>query len=423
MPFELVKYKKSGHISFSGSEWQLNDTLHYRKDKTFFSRTILTQKDISRVNYTDSTVLDTIDYKNYCTFILSTARYSPYYLLQFLDVNSDWVQLKEGQNEIVVANFGEYQVSAYILSGSTKVDSIKIRYHDDLWGDTESVFQYDYTSSNNALSPVSVLLSKYNGAWTDTITITRSRVEELLASDTQDYPKTFIAHKAPALPELSWSTYSDGIHLLELKHTDDRVLVAEFDSFVLVAEAPLNSENGHLIIDEVNKRIGKPIRFFVYGHFHPHYLGGVRAFVNEGAKIICSDPSKEYARRIIEQEHSIKPDSLYYSEKPLKQIVLSDSFVVSDGEMKMVIYFIGEESAHTCDYLIYYFPHQKLLFEDDLVWIKVGQNTAKAGARQKGLYQAIQNRGLDVETIIQSWPVKNHSVKTIINIAELESTL
>ena len=89
----------------------------------------------------------------------------------------------------------------------------------------------------------------------------------------------------------------------------------------------------------------------------------------------------------------------------------------------MKIYFIGEKSAHTKDFLIYYFPNEKLLFQDDLCWISSDGVIKKAGLRQIGLYNSIKELGLDVETIIQSWPVNNHNVKTKILFNELEKSI
>ncbi len=214
------------------------------------------------------------------------------------------------------------------------------------------------------------------------------------------------------------------MHVIELKHTNDRVLVVEFSDFLLVAEAPLNSENGELIIAESQKIApDKPIKYFVFGHYHPHYLGGVRPFVHRGAKIICSDITKEYVTYIANAPHTLNPDSLQVEPKPLVAEVLKDSLLISDGEFEMMVYFIGEKSAHTKGYLIYYFPSLNLLFQDDLVWIKKEGEPQKARKRQAGLYKAILELNLDVETIIQSWPVNNQGVKTVIPFNELKATV
>ena len=89
----------------------------------------------------------------------------------------------------------------------------------------------------------------------------------------------------------------------------------------------------------------------------------------------------------------------------------------------MKIYFIGKHSEHTIDYLIYYFPSEKVVFQDDLAWIANDGPIKKARSRQAGLYNAIKNLKLDVKTILQSWPVADYGVKTIIPFDDLEKSM
>jgi hypothetical protein len=161
----------------------------------------------------------------------------------------------------------------------------------------------------------------------------------------------------------------------------------------------------------------------VFGHYHPHYLGGIRPFVHKGAIIICSDINIEYVKYIVNAPHTLKPDSLQKEPRPLQVEHIKDSLTISDGNFEMKIYFIGEKSKHTKDYLIYYFPVEKLLFQDDLVWIAKEGEIKKAGERQAGLYNAIIELNLEIETIIQSWPVADYGVKTIIPFKDLESSM
>ena len=64
-----------------------------------------------------------------------------------------------------------------------------------------------------------------------------------------------------------------------------------------------------------------------------------------------------------------------------------------------------------------------MLFQDDLVWISKEGEIKKASARQAGLYNAIKDLGIKVETIIQSWPVSDYGVKTIIPFKDLEKSM
>jgi hypothetical protein len=102
---------------------------------------------------------------------------------------------------------------------------------------------------------------------------------------------------------------------------------------------------------------------------------------------------------------------------------IKDSLKITDGKFEMKIYFIGKKSEHTNDYLIYYFPSEKLLFQDDLVWIAKEGEIEKAGGRQAGLYNAVKELGLDIKIIIQSWPVADYGVKTVIPFADLEKSM
>ena len=142
-----------------------------------------------------------------------------------------------------------------------------------------------------------------------------------------------------------------------------------------------------------------------------------------GAKIIALKQNEEYVSYIVNASHTLSPDSLQIEPKPLVFETIKDSLTISDSSTEMKIYFIGEKSKHTNDYLVYYFPKEKLLFQDDLVWISKEGEIKKASARQAGLYNAIKDLGIKVETIIQSWPVSDYGVKTIIPFKDLEKSM
>jgi len=87
-----------------------------------------------------------------------------------------------------------------------------------------------------------------------------------------------------------------------------------------------------------------------------------------------------------------------------------------------VIYHIGEQSGHTKDYMVYYFPQQKILYEGDLVWIEKKGPVKKAGPTQRGLYDAITALGIDVELVLQSWGTGFAEYKTDIPFEELKQS-
>jgi glyoxylase-like metal-dependent hydrolase (beta-lactamase superfamily II) len=225
-------------------------------------------------------------------------------------------------------------------------------------------------------------------------------------------------------PDISIEKYSDNIHFVLLKHTDGRAMIVEFADFLVVTEAPLNSENGELIIQEARKIApGKPIKYFLFSHFHPDYTGGMRSFVHAGATVLCCSTDVPYVTYLAAAPHSLQPDNLEREPVALKTEEINDTKVITDGKYTMNIYFMGDKSEHTNDYLLYYFPKEKMLFEGDLAFISKEGPPQKASKRQAGLYNAIKEIGIDVQTVSQSWPAENYGVKWQFPFAELEQSV
>lgn len=358
--------------------------------------------------------------------IFKNARYSPINLLDFFFKNKIEISSESDEKYAVFqTEINQNKIKLFILKSNCLVEKTTILSDDELFGDVLTTITYsEYAKIGDIYHPRIVIIEKINGKVMDTVslsTLTTVNEKPTIISKPQNYkltdPKT-------VQPEIKTEKYTDNIYLTELKHTDDRVMMVEFENFFLVAEAPLNSENGELIIKEAHKiSPDKPIKYFVFGHYHPHYLGGVRPFIHKGAKIICSDINKDYVKYIAEARHTIKPDSLELQPRSFQVEMIKDSLTISESKLEMKIYLIGDKSKHTNDYLIYYFPKEKILFQDDLVWIKRDGTISKASPRQAGLYNAIMELNLEVKTIIQSWPVQDYGVKTIIPFEDLELSI
>ncbi|MGH7681087.1 MAG: hypothetical protein ACRENN_03770, partial [Candidatus Eiseniibacteriota bacterium] len=65
----------------------------------------------------------------------------------------------------------------------------------------------------------------------------------------------------------------------------------------------------------------------------------------------------------------------------------------------------GPRSQHTDEFVLFYFPRAKLLFESEQGWVTV-DGTLKATRRAQALLPWIAEQKLDVERIIQSWPMR-----------------
>ncbi len=425
-PWEQTNYTGKGTVWISTDSFYKSDTLlKVARNKTYYSKTQFSKTDLLFLDYGDKDLF-AVTQNMFLDHNFKTARYSPVTLINYF-FQQKVSAGKENNNDFAVykTTINKSIVKLYIRKSDNLLDKVTVLSADELFGDVLSTFTYsDYSAANNFSYPKTIQIEKINGKVKDEVKIsTASLTNEIprLLDRPADYK---IKEETETKPEIKVEKYSNNIYFIELKHTDDRVMVVEFSNFLLVAEAPLNSKNGELIISEAKKIAPKkPIKYFVFGHYHPHYLGGMRPFIHKRATILCSKSDEEYVKYLANAPHGLDPDSLQLQFEPLQTKEIKDSLTITEGEFEMKIYFIGKKSEHTNDYLIYYFPTEKLLFEDDLVWIAKEGTIKKASGRQAGLYNAVKELHVDIKTIVQSWPVSDHGVKTIIPFEDLEKSM
>jgi glyoxylase-like metal-dependent hydrolase (beta-lactamase superfamily II) len=424
--WQTTQYLSNGIIWANANHYLKKDSIIFGGN-TYSSKTKLNSTSLLFVDYGEEELLEVTE-SLYHDHVLKTIRYSPIYIINYFLTHNVSYSASESDTLFAVykTKINKDYVKIYIRKADDLLDKITVLSFDELYGDVISTFNYsDYSKINVLYYPSSIHIEKVNGKVSDQVKIlSGSRIIKEVPSlfDTND--DISINEDVEIIPETRLEKYTDNIYFFELNHTDDRVMIVEFNEFLLVAEAPLNSKNGELIISKA-KEISpdKEIKYFVFGHHHPHYLGGMRPFIHKGATIISPKENIEYITYLANAPHTLSPDSLQMQPKPLQVQVINDSLTISDGKFEMKIYFIGENSAHTNDYLIYYFPKEKLLFQDDLVWMEKEGEIKKAGERQAGLYSTILDLGLHIDTIIQSWPVKDYGVKTVIPFSDLERSM
>lgn len=425
-PWQQTNYAGKGIVWVNADNFLKNDTLvNFARNRAYYSKTQLSKSELLFLDYGDKDLFE-VTQSMLLDQPFKTARYSPVRLVDYF-YQQKAVLDKESSNEFAVYRLtvNKAIVKLFVSKDNNLLSKATTLHYDELFGDVLSTFTYsNYSNIEKLFYPRNIDVAKINDKIKDEVTLSIGKivneVPRLLVKPNNYKSK----EDQQPTPEIKTEKYSANIHFIELKHTDDKVMVVEFSDFLLVAEAPINSKNGELIIAEANKIApNKPIKYFVFGHYHPHYLGGIRPFISRGAKIIASKADQEYVNYIASAPHSLNPDNLHLQPKPVLFEEIKDSLTITDTKFEMKIYFIGKKSEHTNDYLIYYFPSEKLLFQDDLVWISKEGEIKKASGRQAGLYNAVKELGLDIKTIIQSWPVADYGVKTVIPFSDLEKSI
>jgi glyoxylase-like metal-dependent hydrolase (beta-lactamase superfamily II) len=424
-PWQLMNYEGRGEVWLSAESFRKADTLVIGKRK-YHSQMHLEKDHLLVLDYGDKDMLP-ITRTVFNDYLMKSARYSPVPLISYF-IREEVPADKTPQLEFAVykKQIGKAVVTLYIDRASFLADKITVLEDDPLRGDVLTVYKYsDFAVVAKATYPRLIQVEKMNGRIKDTVSIEIAA----LASDPPvllEKPAGYVIKQDESKKDsvAKITRYSDHIHFIDLMPAGARTLVVEFDDFLLVEGAPQNSTNGELIIAEVRKITpGKPIKYFLFGHHHPDYLGGMRAFIHKGATVLAVPENKDYLSFLATAPHTLGPDSLQMQPRPLKMEEVKDSVIITDGKYRMNIYHIGNKSGHTSDYLVYYFPDEKMLFEDDLVWINEEGGPQKAGPRLSGLYDALKELHLDIDTIVQSWGIAMDGYKTIIPFADVEASM
>lgn len=362
--------------------------------------------------------------------LLETADYSPIVLInRFRELRDSVGRISESTaNKQLVSysvTINSSIVTLFIRTSDTLVEKITIQRHHDILGDITTAISYsDYTTYHGVYYSKNIHIRKVHDV-VDSITVEAhsitSKAEPLLRKP----PDYSVQPDTKVKPDVRVEKIASGIYSVLLLHAESRSALIEFKDFFVVIDAPLTSENGELIIKEAAKlNPDKPIKYFTFGHHHPWYIGGIRAFIHKGATILCTKDDVPFVQFIATAPHSLQPDSLHLQNKKLTYKVIDSTFTISDATNELQLFHIGMKSAHTKDYFIYYIPAQHLVFEGDLAAISKDGTITKASRTETGLYSAINDLGLHAQTVIQQWPEgSERKSKSVFTFRELEQKI
>jgi glyoxylase-like metal-dependent hydrolase (beta-lactamase superfamily II) len=205
------------------------------------------------------------------------------------------------------------------------------------------------------------------------------------------------------------------LYTIDLDSLNTRVVVAEFADHLAVLEGAYNSENCDRIAVAVKARLAKPVRWFAFSHIHGQYVGGTRSWVHEGATVLVPPSSAPLVEEVVNARYDLHPDALARDPKPLKLETVKDHLRLEDSTNVLDVYNI-DSSQHTDEYLLFYFPQQKVLLTGDLLFYRPGKPLV---GRSKKLCDTVRDLKLDVDRYVATWPLSGYGTKNVVTKDEM----
>jgi glyoxylase-like metal-dependent hydrolase (beta-lactamase superfamily II) len=223
-----------------------------------------------------------------------------------------------------------------------------------------------------------------------------------------------------ATPTLASEKLGDGVYLITGGYA---AVAVTFKDHILIIEGGQNDQRSAAVIAEAKRLIpDKPIKELLNTHAHFDHLGGVRAYVAEGATIITHDSNKAYYQEIWTNSHALAPDQLTLHPRPATFKVVADRLTLTDGSRVVEIYHL-QGFAHNDGALVAYLPKEKVLVEADAFNpppTPITQTPAAINPSTQSLDANIERLHLDVERVI---PIHLPADNRPITLSELHKAI
>ena len=277
-------------------------------------------------------------------------------------------------------------------------------------GDVVDSVEYTYEGKEKMPKDALVVIHERDGQW--------RLLQHAVGSPKSDVPDSLLrmptTYDATAADDDSITgepkivPVGPGLWAMDMEDIDSRSMIVEFADHLALIEFAVGSPNGERLVDAARRRWpGKPIRYALFSHHHPHYLGGVRALIAEGATVVTTPGNEAYVREISTYLFDSEPDRLARNPRPARIRTFADRLELADSTNQLVAINYGELSQHTDEFVVFWFPRAKLLFESELGWVRV-DGKLRASRRAAPLLAWLTEQKLDVARIVQSWPMRGN---------------
>ena len=349
------------------------------------------------------------------TFLLARGRVydqehpgAPWQELSGSAANRARLQVLSGFPTVLAENGAVFGIE--VERSKDRVLAAHVRHPHPRLGDVVDSVAYRY---GETLAPVATALRIYERDQAWSLQELRVSSRETTLPDSLFLPPREVTRASVDPDSLSGeavigAALAPGVWPVDMNDVDSRSLVVEFADYLVVIEAAVSSANGERLVDAIKRRWpSKPIKYALVSHHHPHYVGGLRALIAEGATVVTTPGNEALLHQIAAYSFRLRPDRLARSPRPLSLRTFDARFELADATNRLVAVNIGERSQHTAEFAVFWLPQARLLFETELGWVTVN-GTLRASRRAAKLLATVDEEHLDVDRFVQSWPMRGN---------------
>lgn len=198
---------------------------------------------------------------------------------------------------------------------------------------------------------------------------------------------------------------SGGLRLVELapgvSHQvggTHNALIVELDDGLAVVDAPIDDAQARWTLSAARARHGgKPVRWLVASHHHMDHMGGLRAYVAEGATLVVGAGAAAHYRRVLSAPDRLSGGALASRPRQVEIVEVAGRTVLGAGARTLELYPL--ENPHAQAMVLPYVPAARIAFVADLwspVRDKLGETLTPG---QAAIVAAVRKAGIAPERV------------------------
>jgi glyoxylase-like metal-dependent hydrolase (beta-lactamase superfamily II) len=166
-----------------------------------------------------------------------------------------------------------------------------------------------------------------------------------------------------------------------------------FTDYVLVVEAPSSDSDSTKVMEAIHEIApGKPIRYIVPTHFHEDHIGGLRAYLREGATVITTPGNLPFLEMFMKKMKALQPQI----KLPAVEVV-ADKRRFTDGVVTVDLH--NMPSPHVDEMIVPFIPSAGIIYIADGLTRDLGPWRPPT-TDERALVRQFDQLGLDIRTVL-----------------------